>query len=140
LERPFARTDTAQRILDLPLTGAGEQARVLFAQARAEGLNSGGVSEKLGLTLYDGRHYTEALEAFRMLARQQPELVVGFVWQGHILDLTGRREEALACYRKAKEQGLQHAWSFDQYAIVIDNAWIEARLKTPFEGSKPETK
>jgi proline iminopeptidase len=133
LERPFARTDTAQRILDLPLTGAGEQARVLFAQARAEGLNSGGVNMNLGLALYDGGYYAEALDAFRTLDRQQPELVVGVVWQGHILDLTGRREEALACYRKAKARGMQHPWSFDQYQIVIDNAWIEERLQTPFE-------
>jgi hypothetical protein len=48
-----------------------------------------------------------------------------------------RREEALACYGRAKELGMKDTMRHDQYGIVIDANWIEARLKTPFVRPNP---
>ncbi len=55
------------------------------------------------------------------------------VWQGHLLDLVNQREEALACYQealkhRAPDDGVRH----DQFGMVIDRAWIQERIKTPF--------
>ena len=133
LTTPFVRSDTAQKVLALPWTGAGEEARQLFAQVQQEGLNSGSVLLKLGLALYDGAYYAESLAVFQRLSDQRSIRSTGLVWQGHILDLTGHREAALACYREAKELGIPYPMRHDQYDIVIDEQWIEARLKTPFE-------
>lgn len=54
-------------------------------------------------------------------------------WQGHMLDLLGRRAEALECYREALKtnNGRSDNWfgGFRQ----IDKKWLEERLKTPFK-------
>ena len=53
-------------------------------------------------------------------------------WQGHILDLLKRRDEALTCYKKSLEinDGTKVACFVD--SIFIDKDWLEERLKTPF--------
>ena len=88
---------------------------------------------KLGMCLYDGRHYIEALEAFRKAFGQNPSNFSNLVWQGHLLDLMGRREEALGCYKEAFEMKPKSYMRHDQYGIKIDIDWIEERLKTPFQ-------
>lgn len=132
LKTPFERTNTAQRVGELPWTGAGEQTLQLFASARREGLNSAWTWLKLGTSLYDRGDYPDALEAFRILCASRPDFAAGLVWQGHILDLLGRRNEALACYREAKAIGVPRPMELVAYGMVIDASWIDARLETPF--------
>jgi hypothetical protein len=81
--------------------------------------------------------YTEAVDSFRRMAELSttPEqLGPALVWQGHILDLTNRRDEALALYRRANalwidQMNVRH----DQWKMRIDRAWIEQRIATPFQ-------
>jgi hypothetical protein len=54
------------------------------------------------------------------------------VWQGHLFDLLGRREDALRCYRQALAQGFTGPMRHDQYNMVIDRKWVEERLAMPF--------
>ena len=51
------------------------------------------------------------------------------VWQGHMLDVLGRREQALEAYGKALELdvGKRVGWT-----IKVDRAWVEDRLEEPF--------
>jgi len=136
-EMPVGTAD--QEISALPWTGAGEKAREVFERAQEVGVQDGDAWLKLGLTLYDGEFYPEAYSAFRKLegtASDKDLRAVALVWQGHLHDVAGQREEALDCYRKAKDVGMTGTMRHDQYGMVIDADWIEARLKTPFQRAK----
>lgn len=58
---------------------------------------------------------------------------MGLVWQGHLLDLLGRRTEAVASYQQALKVPGEPSMQHSQYNLVIDKQWVEQRLKTPFE-------
>lgn len=129
---PAYKASLATRIRYLGWTKNGGEPLELFHAAQSAQL---GAFEwfKLGLTLYDSHYYPESLEAFRKASGFG---FAAFVWQGHVLDLLGRRGEAIEAYRKALEVGgpspsMQHS----QYDMTIDRAWIEERLKTPFTRS-----
>lgn len=57
--------------------------------------------------------------------------IVAWVWQGHLLDLLDRREEALIWYGKASQADFRDSMQHSQYGIDIDAGWIEDRLHTP---------
>jgi tetratricopeptide (TPR) repeat protein len=135
---PFAVARQLERqISQLPWTGAGEQVLDLFEQAcKLEALGAD-LCGKLGLLLYDGKYYPKALEAFERTADLAGEGDLwGFtalVWQGHVLDLLGRRDEALERYRAALEGDTGATMRHDQYDLRINREWVEARLEKPFE-------
>jgi tetratricopeptide (TPR) repeat protein len=122
------------KLREMPWTGAGAAALDLYKQALKTEPKEGSVWTKLSLTLYDGRYYEEALDALARLERADPaERFLAHVWRGHIYDLQGKRAQALTQYQEAlMEQGARAA-RHDQYQMTIDRAWVEARLKTPFE-------
>jgi hypothetical protein len=53
---------------------------------------------------------------------------------GHGFDLKGDRAEALDCYRKAQAAYNGIPVRQDQWGIVLDEAWIAERLRTPYAG------
>jgi proline iminopeptidase len=141
--RPSSRvawpSPLSREVQQLKWTGSGAKAVELAAQARKADLADGSAWFKLGLCLYDGGHYEEGLDAFRrteQLAGKDPSLRpfgwAAVVWQGHLLDLLGRRPEAVARYQAALDAG-PGAMRHDQYGIVLDRTWIEERIRNPFE-------
>jgi tetratricopeptide (TPR) repeat protein len=87
------------------------------------------------MVLYDGGHYPEALEAFTRVEALADEDLWSFcalVWQGHVLDLLGRREEAVLKYRQALERDTGGTVRHDQYGMKLNRAWVEQRLEVPF--------
>jgi hypothetical protein len=55
------------------------------------------------------------------------------IWQGHMLDLLGQREDALSRYRQVIAAGLEDSWQHSQYGIIIDFIpYAQERLKKPF--------
>ena len=138
--RSATSPDLAGSVDELSWTGAGDQPMTIYAAAMETGSRlSGSRWLKLGLTLYDGKHYAEALDAFGRAEQsgdERPWPFVSLTWQGHILDLMGQRDAALACYRKVLDryngETMQHA----QYGMLINREWIERRLSVPFERSK----
>jgi tetratricopeptide (TPR) repeat protein len=127
----------ALKINAMQWTGEDKRALDLFAEAKTAQLADADSWIKLGIVLYDGKHYPEALEAFgQVTSVQKGEPIYRFVahcWQGHVLDLMERREDAIGEYRQALkidigDQTIQH----DQYGMVIGRKWVEERLKTPF--------
>ena len=48
-----------------------------------------------------------------------------------MLDLLGRRQEAVAAYKKASSQGL--GMRHDQYGLMLSGDYIKQRLQTPFK-------
>ena len=129
--------NVAKAIAGLPWEGAGPKAVEVFLQARAAQTLDAESWGKLGLTLYDGKHYPEALTAFERSAKAAGEKdvwgFVALVWQGHILDLTDRREDALGRYRAALERDTGKAMQHGQYGMTINRKWVERRLEKQFQ-------
>lgn len=128
----------ARQIGKLSWTGAGDAARPLLAKAKDLELKDAGAWFKLGMTLYDGRHYAEALEAFQKTEAQSQNpqdsrAFVALVWQGHVLDLQGDRAAALQCYRAALDKPNKQGARHDQYGMVVNQRWAEERLTSPFK-------
>jgi len=82
--------------------------------------------------LYDGKYYQEALDVMTKLEKTDWHFAA-LVWQGHLLDLLGRRPEAVARYEEARKVPGSPNMQHSQYNMTIDKPWVEARLKTPFE-------
>jgi hypothetical protein len=128
--------ELAKAIQDLPWVGAGEKALDVFKKTRDSKMSNPDRWFKLGLTLYDGKYYEQALEAFRKVqtqAQDKPSLAcAGIVWQGHLLDLLERRDEALKCYNEALGKSASLDMRHDQYGIRLNRQWVQKRLKEPF--------
>ncbi len=97
---------------------------------------------RLGFALYDVEDYQAALYVFeRMQARfagaeEREERFVAFalIWEGHMLDLLGRRDEALIRYAAVMEMDVDDGWQHGQYGLQYDLVpWARERLETPFE-------
>ncbi len=133
---PTRIADLKDELRRMSLTGVGDEAAGLFIAARQLELDEPDLWARLGHALYDGEHYAESLEAFRRTSALAEETsvwrFVALTWQGHLLDLAGRREEALQAYHEALRIDTGATVRHDQYGIWINRDWIEARLETPF--------
>jgi tetratricopeptide (TPR) repeat protein len=116
------------------LDGQGSEALVLFQQALAGSVKDEGAWIRLAMALYDGRHYLEALTAFGVSEKSEEPVLhfMGLVWQGHILDLLGKRPEAVEKYKAALKIPGTPRMKHDQYGMTIDKQWVEERLRAAF--------
>ena len=94
---------------------------------------------RLGFALYDVRRYEDALDVFRRFQSWGREMgeeelaAVAAIWQGHVLDLRGRRSEAIALYREVAAQNIEDEWSHSQYGLRYAlSPYAEERIGTPF--------
>lgn len=94
---------------------------------------------RLGFALYDVTRYEDALEVFarfQVWSREQGSeslAAVASIWQGHMLDLLGRRSEAVALYREVAAMNIQETWSHDQYGLRYTlSPYAAERVNTPF--------
>ncbi len=131
--------EIAEAVEDLDWTGAGETALEFFGNPETAAVKTPHVWFKLGLLLFDGGFYPESLEAFRASRERSAskgELFDALVWMGNINDLLGNRAAAVASYSEALENDPGRTLQHDQYGLRIDRAWVEERLKSPFEWSR----
>jgi tetratricopeptide (TPR) repeat protein len=82
--------------------------------------------------------YADALNVYeRMEARfgADPKIkVFALIWQGQMLDLLGKRAEAVKRYRKAADLNITDTWSYGQYGLKYRlSPYASERLKTPFK-------
>ncbi len=136
---PVLPEDLADAISELPWSGAGEKALENFEKAKEMKITEPRLWFKLGLTLFDGGYYRESFDAFQKLTELKPselELFSALVWMGHLKDLTGSREEAVKYYTEALKHDAGETMRHDQYGLQINRAWVEERLKTPFQWGK----
>jgi hypothetical protein len=129
--------ELTKAIEELPWSGAGRKAAAVFNKARELKPTSEDIWFKLGLMLYDGEYYQQALEAFRRTAELSADSTTSkfaaYVWQGHIFDILGRRDDAIQQYRMALKNEAGHQIGHDQYGMVINRTWVEERLQKPFK-------
>ena len=100
-------------------------------------LPDAGAVMKTGLALYDLERYEEALGVFSLLEEETQDAPLlrasALIWQGYLLDLLGRREEALAAYDAAATAGATGVMRHDQFGISYEPAReAEARRTAPF--------
>lgn len=125
------------RVINLPWTGAGDTVLALYEQALKLNVKDENVLLKLWMMLYDGQFYEKALDACRRAATEYEgtnkfRYFVSLTWQGILLDLLGRREEAVGRYREALSVAGNAKIQHSQYNMVIDRAFVEQCLKEPF--------
>lgn len=54
------------------------------------------------------------------------------VWQEIMLDLLGRRDEAIMCYKDALKNSDGRSDNCFPSAFLIDKKWLETNIKSPF--------
>jgi len=92
---------------------------------------------KLGFALYDAKRYEEALAAFHKQGQQdnaqQTDRANALIWQGHMLDLLGRRSEAIATYKKVVDLGVEGGVRHDDHGLAYEFIpYAKERMTTPF--------
>ena len=93
---------------------------------------------KLGLALYDLKNYEKALFVFGQIHEldESPD-ANALIWHGHMLDLLGRRDEAVAIYRQVVRMNIRDANStttFDTFGLkYIPSIYAEERIKSAFK-------
>lgn len=135
-EPSLSAPDLERRVLRMKLTDSGEEALQLMPKARELRLTNSQAWRRLGLMLYDARHYPESLECFQKAFETTPDKDYQFMalaWQGLLLDLLGRRQAAIAAYKTAQANGSEQIFRHDQYKLNIDQKWVAERLQTPFQ-------
>jgi hypothetical protein len=125
----------AARLRELPWTGSGPEALDVYRAVQSGvALGEAWSLLKLGLLLYDATRYPEALDVLAKIP-DTADATVRFgarVWEGHVLDLLGRRADAESRYRAALAIPGSPRTRHDQYGITIDADWVRSRLVTPF--------
>jgi len=102
-----------------------------------EPMNDVDACDMLAFALYDAKRYDEALGVFRNMEAasnaEEDQRGIAMVWQGHVLDLLGRREEAIALYRKAANLGLEAVRGHNHYGLPeAFTPYAKERMETPF--------
>ena len=92
---------------------------------------------RTGLALYDARRHEEALSVFKEMRRRvlghQLGSVVALIWQGHMLDLLGRRDEAVVAYESAVAINVEDTLWHEQYDLTLSSEYAAQRIRIPFE-------
>ncbi len=92
-----------------------------------------------GFALYDMERYADALAAFvrmeEVAATEGDESgrASALVWQGHMLDLLSRRDEAIARYQRVVDMDLSTGVRHDQYGMAFYySPYAAERIQAPF--------
>jgi proline iminopeptidase len=95
---------------------------------------------RTGFALYDVESYEEALFVFERMQWEAGEKkekkyeAVALIWQGHMLDLLGRRGEAVKRYGQAAEMNLEDTWMHSQYGLEYSlSPYAKERMAEPFQ-------
>jgi len=93
-----------------------------------------------GFALYDVKNYEEALfifeqmQAFMKEKEEKEYEAFALIWQGHMLDLLGKRKEAIACYTQVADMNIDESWQHSQYGLTYKlSPYARERMKTPFQ-------
>lgn len=101
-------------------------------------LDEAGLLLKTGFALYDVGRYEDALAVFEKMSEMAkgmpPYLAISLVWRGQMLDLLGRRDEAVAIYRQAAALNVNNAMEHSQFGMrYAPSEYAAERIQTPFK-------
>ncbi len=142
LDEPPGPLDEAMALFMANGWHGSEEGVAAFEEARRAQPEHVMVHWFLGLSLYDIERYDEALSVFERLiqltAGDADELLWhdwGRIWMGHVYDVAGDRERALASYRSVLDaEHSSGTLQMGQYNIgpVTAKEWAAERIRTPF--------
>ncbi|HEX2921259.1 MAG TPA: alpha/beta hydrolase [Bacteroidales bacterium] len=119
--------------------GYPERVSVCYKEAIERNITEENTWFTLGLKLFADGFNNEAYNSFSRAADSTFALhFASLVWMGHLKDLEHQRKEALELYQKALAVFPGFPVQHDNWNIVIDEKWIEERIKVPFKGIKNE--
>jgi tetratricopeptide (TPR) repeat protein len=96
----------------------------------------------LGLACFDVKNYAASLETFRKFnalterARDKVTITMhdwSYIWMGHMYDLMGERERAVAEYKKVLSSTATMQMSQYQIGPITAGEWARRRIEKPFE-------
>ena len=95
---------------------------------------------RIGFALYDVEQYEDARVVFERMGGVAVETsdrsreALALIWQGHMLDLLGRRNEAIQMYRRAADMDLEDTQRHDQYGLQYSlSPYARERMESPFQ-------
>jgi tetratricopeptide (TPR) repeat protein len=109
-----------------------------YDKAWLDQIDDAGKWLKIGFALYDAKRYEDALAAFekmQALAGGSPHgRMLATLWQGHMLDLLGKRQAAIAKYRIVAEMNVDESEQrHDQYRLAYTpSPYARERMASPF--------
>ena len=94
---------------------------------------------RAGFALYDTKRYSDALAVFEKAEERAGAdgiaRAIALIWQGHTLDLLGRRKEAISRYQAVADMvmGRRTEVRHDQYGLAYSpSPYARQRMSTPF--------
>jgi len=117
---------------------SNEKIVAFYSKQQMENISEGWILFKLGLALYDLKIYEEALFAFRRINEvAESQDADALIWQGHMLDLLGRRDEAIAVYQQVVEMNTRDAnttTTVDSFGLeYVPREYAKERVKSTFK-------
>jgi pimeloyl-ACP methyl ester carboxylesterase len=116
-----------------------DQIMARFADDWIERLTEADELRRVGFALYDRNRLEDALAAFLKLeqlaenAGDETAAATALIWQGHMLDIMNRRDEAMARYQKVAALNLSDGANHEQYGMAYAfGDYAQERLQTPF--------
>jgi proline iminopeptidase len=116
-----------------------EQIMAGYASEWLEQVSSSDDLRRLGFALYEHRRFDDALVVFSKLEQlsveesSETDTAMALIWQGHILDMMNRRDEAVARYQQVAAMNLGDGMQHDQYEMdYVFSAYAEERIQAPF--------
>jgi proline iminopeptidase len=144
-QREQRRKQSPAHIVRSALGKYGRQGSEQIVQAYSDEwlkeLHDSNLLVQTGMALYDCERYEKALEVFRRAGEAVGQsdkhgLAVALIWQGHMLDLLGRRDEAIAVYERVVRMDISSRGSpvrNDQYGLAYyPTSYALQRTKVPF--------
>ncbi len=130
-------TRLAELVEELPWSGTGSKPLQLYRRAVELDAKDLQLWGKLGLTLFDSRRYQESLDAFNrtvvlVAGKNATWHFTALTWCGMLNDLLGHRDAAIESYKQALAISGNPTMQHSQFNLVLNRAWVEERLKTPF--------
>jgi tetratricopeptide (TPR) repeat protein len=96
----------------------------------------------LGLACYDVKNYAGSFETFQkfnvLTEKARDEMAItrhdwSYIWMGHMYDLMGERERAVAEYKKVLSSTTTMQMSQYQIGPITAGEWARQRIEKPFE-------
>jgi tetratricopeptide (TPR) repeat protein len=119
----------------------GRASNEVIAQAYSkewlDALPDSGSFLKTAFALYDVGRYQDALEVFQRMSsvteNNNMYEAISLVWQGNMLDLLGRRDEAVAAYSSAADLNVTDQIRHDQFGLAYSpSEYARERMQEPF--------
>ncbi|MFC2165633.1 alpha/beta fold hydrolase [Acidobacteriota bacterium] len=95
---------------------------------------------RIGFGLYDDKKYDEACYVFTRMqhvaakGKSPAQEAAALIWQGHMFDLLGKRNEAIKRYRLAADMNIDDTWMHGQYDLQYSlSSYAAERIQKPFQ-------